>query len=208
MIQRRSNRTPRWLALSAVLSLVACAHGPTAASDGTPPGEPAVGRLLVAAVGLPDPRFAHTVVLLLHHGETGSLGVILNRSRSQSLAEAMPSVPELAGRKDRLHYGGPVQPDRITVLVRLDEPPAMGRRVFDHVWLVERPDVLPSLIQRGLREDRLRAYGGYAGWGPNQLATEIARGDWEVRTATPADVFGGDDRLWHLRMERSLLPQA
>lgn len=197
-----------WLALSASLSLVACAHRPTSASGGTPPSELAAGRVLVARVGLPDPRFAQTVVLLLHHGETGSLGVILNRSRSQSLAEAMPSVPSLAGREDRLRYGGPVQPDRITVLVRVDEPPEMGRRVFNDVWLVERPDALLSVIQRGLPEDRLRAYGGYAGWGPHQLATEIARGDWEVKVATPADVFGGDDRLWQLRMERSLVPQA
>ena len=84
----------------------------------------------------------------------------------------------------------------------------MGRRVFDDVWLVERPDALLSVIQRGLPEDRLRVYAGYAGWGPNQLATEIARGDWQVKVATPADVFGGDDRLWQLRMERSLVPQA
>ena len=37
------------------------------------------GRLLVAAPGMPDPRFARTVIFMLHHDDKGAIGVIVNR---------------------------------------------------------------------------------------------------------------------------------
>ena len=36
--------------------------------------------LLVAMPQLADPNFQRTVILVIHHDETGSFGVVLNRS--------------------------------------------------------------------------------------------------------------------------------
>ncbi len=39
---------------------------------------PEKGIFLVATAGMQDPRFRRSVVLLLEHGENGTLGLILN----------------------------------------------------------------------------------------------------------------------------------
>ncbi len=43
----------------------------------------------------------------------------------------------------------------------------------------------------------MKLFSGYAGWAPQQLEREIARGGWLVQAATEAIVFDADpDTLW------------
>ena len=50
----------------------------------------------------------------------------------------------------------------------------------------------PSLsVRRG------RAFVGHAGWGPEQLDSELERGDWILEPATLADAFTAEPtELW------------
>jgi putative transcriptional regulator len=65
------------------------------------------------------------------------------------------------------------------------------------------PDVLVPRV-RGLR-----VFAGYAGWGEQQLASEIDRGDWIVAPGLPDDVLtpSGVD-LWGRVLRRQGMPLA
>ncbi|HEX6876286.1 MAG TPA: YqgE/AlgH family protein, partial [Nocardioidaceae bacterium] len=47
------------------------------------------GQLLVATPRLVDPNFERTVVLLLDHDESGTLGVVLNRPSPVSVGDIL-----------------------------------------------------------------------------------------------------------------------
>src|SRR5436190_4394026 len=48
------------------------------------------GKLLLATPPLVDPNFDRTVVLLLEHGEDGSLGLVLNRPTDEEVEDMLP----------------------------------------------------------------------------------------------------------------------
>ena len=70
-------------------------------------GDPLVGQLLVASPGMGEAIFAHTVILVIQHGEGGALGIVnLNGPTALSVGggqgqQAIPVAPEgrLAGAR-------------------------------------------------------------------------------------------------------------
>ena len=79
-----SGVTPFWMS-SAVF--VALSTLPTAVPSALAQAAPqlATGQLLVASEGLYDPNFEKTIVLLLNHDESGTLGLVLNRPKRHGL---------------------------------------------------------------------------------------------------------------------------
>ena len=73
----------------------------------TPISAPQRGRLLVATPQLEDPNFRRSVVLLLDHGEEGSLGVILNRPSEIATEHILPGWAESGGSTPKVFSGGP-----------------------------------------------------------------------------------------------------
>ena len=184
----------RWLAAACLLWLMATPVVTRAA-------QPEAGDLLVARDHLPDPRFNRTVVLLLQHGPQGTAGLVINRPTRLGLAEALPELPALAAAT--LSYGGPVAPRVMMVLVKTtDHPPEPAQKLLDAVYLTG-PDQLADWLGEGRPECTYRVFAGYAGWAPDQLAGELARGDWQVLRATGQLLFAADPGgLWsHLSGE-------
>ncbi|HKP00340.1 MAG TPA: YqgE/AlgH family protein, partial [Nitrospiraceae bacterium] len=93
------------------------------------------GVFLVASPLLIDPNFREAVVLIVEHGSGGTLGLIVNRSTRMPLSEALPDLTVLKGTRHRLFTGGPVEPTRLLLLVRLREPPTGFRSVFEGVYV-------------------------------------------------------------------------
>ncbi|RME75962.1 MAG: YqgE/AlgH family protein [Planctomycetota bacterium] len=136
------------------------------------------GMLLIAAPGLMDPNFRRTVVLLCEHTPEGAVGLVLNRETEHTIEEVCRDLPEAAGRTERVHVGGPVQPDHLLVLHR--DPQLGGKPIVDGVSLVGDIDVLRRLLTSPPGPDgpRFRCYAGYAGWGEGQLEQEMELGGW------------------------------
>jgi len=151
---------------------------------------PRAGDLLIASVALSDGVFDQTVVLLLDHDESGSLGVVLNKVSDLTLEEVLPQWAEDVSEPRKLFVGGPVSPNGAICLASLldvDIEPAGWRGLFHHVGLLHLDT--PVEITRGAFED-LRIYAGYAGWEPGQLDGELMRGAWHVIAAQYDDIFG------------------
>src|SRR5262245_57349669 len=67
------------------------------------------GKLLLATPPLVDPNFDRTVVLVLEHGEDGSLGLVLNRPTDEEVEEMLPTWRPLISGQAVLFDGGPVE---------------------------------------------------------------------------------------------------
>lgn len=155
------------------------------------------GTLLYAMPGLPDPNFAGTVVLLLEHGESGSLGVVLNRPTARSVDEVLDLKPGEHRLDVQVFWGGPVQPDAVISLVRTRRPGPRARMIVREVHVT--PDLADVEEVLGERDGRLRVriFAGYAGWGRGQLAAEVRAGAWVLDPADAATVFSPEpSRMW------------
>ncbi len=189
-------RSIAWAALAALLVLASGA-GPVVAA-GTP-GEPTeaeseslAGRLLVAERGMPDRRFAESVIFMVRHDETGAFGLIVNRYVAArplaELLEAMGHAVEGAEGVLRLHLGGPVETDIGFVLHTADYEDEASIRVGARYALNSGIDILREIAMGAGPRRHLFAFG-YAGWGPGQLEGELAREDWFVVPANEDVIF-------------------
>jgi putative transcriptional regulator len=173
------------------------------------PSSVARGVLLVASPSLADPNFREAVILIVEHGSEGTLGLILNRSTHVLLSEALPDLTVLKGTSYRLFAGGPVEPTRLLLLSRLKEPPADVRPVFDGVYVGGTPEVLERIITQAKPTEAFRAFAGYAGWAPGQLAFEMLEGSWAVLPPDSFNIFDKDSAtLWSDCISRLQAPRT
>ena len=116
---------------------------------GASSGEPAdagfevsSGTLLVASPELIEPTFSRTVVYLIEHNESGSLGVILNRMSQTAVHNLLPQWTDIAASPRALYVGGPVNQEAALCLgvvkpgTDIDDVPAL-RPVDGRVVLVD-----------------------------------------------------------------------
>ncbi|MFV0315757.1 MAG: YqgE/AlgH family protein [Microthrixaceae bacterium] len=158
-------------------------------------------RLLVSVPALPDDNFDRTVVYVIDHEPEGAIGVVLNRPSGTEVPEEIQVGPGWASPAV-MFSGGPVSPDAVIILGRRQigvDP--VGAAAIGGTVAVLAADAVHQGRVEGL--DLLRAYAGYAGWGPAQLDGELEAGVWVVLDAVPDDVFSGEpDMLWRRVLNR------
>lgn len=159
------------------------------------------GKLLIAMPGMGDPRFEHSVVFLCSHGDSGALGLIVNKPASDvKLSDLLAQLsigPSGAGRDRPVHFGGPVEGARGFVLHTPDEKPrAHSMVVAEDFAMTSTLDVLED-IAAGRGPGRALMMLGYAGWGPGQLESEIAMNGWLTADADAGLVYDiPDEAKW------------
>jgi len=141
---------------------------------------PEKGIFLVATPGMQDPRFLRSVVLLLEHGENGTLGLIINKVTEISLAQVWPDLEDSSRESNLLFFGGPVGLDGILFLSRNAEPPERAEQVMEDVYYSGDKNLLEELLEQNIGAGELRIFIGNSGWSPGQLAAEIAEGAWRL----------------------------
>jgi len=156
---------------------------------------------LIAVPQLGDPNFHRSVILMVDHTDSGSMGLVINRpapltlgdlAKGQSMAIAEPR------KGDAVFLGGPVETHRGFVLhdyANLDEKHEVVKGLYLSVTL----DALLPLLQNAVC--RLRFYLGYSGWGPKQLEREISAGAWLFTEARALPTLEGNpEELWDLTL--------
>ncbi len=161
--------------------------------------------LLLAMPQLLDPNFTRSVVLMVEHGEAGSFGLVINQPSPISAVELLDSLGmEWCGDPDAVVWsGGPVNPSTGWVLHEpMDNLPTVdkigdGGTIFiaPGLALTTSPDALRMLAADP--PERVRIMLGYSGWGPGQLASEMAMGSWLHTDADPSLVFHlSSEEIW------------
>jgi len=193
-------------ATAIVLSVAALCGAATGPSPDRDPSRLRPGLFLYAAPGIADSRFAESVVLLVEHGEEGSMGLVVNRPTEMPIREALPSVKESKASTLCVYWGGPVKPEAILALVRLPKASAGVKTVLEDVHLTGDLADVRAALSGPEPAGRLRVYSGCASWTAGQLATEVRAGVWVMDRADADSVFAPDPwALWdrvHLLLKR------
>jgi putative transcriptional regulator len=192
-----------------LLATLLLGGGPGAAVQAPVVGAPPslAGRLLVATPELDDPNFSHTIVYMVQHDARGAIGVVVNRVLGSGplgklleglgVEEGSDSAAEI-----RVHYGGPVEPGRGVMLhspdYRADDPLVVDDLAAFSFSLDALRDVA---LGHGPRQSLFAL--GYAGWAPDQLEDEIARGSWFTIEPDAALLFDDAiDTKWQRALAR------
>jgi putative transcriptional regulator len=139
----------------------------------------AAGKLLVMDPQSPDPEFAESVILLIHYGTDGVLGLRLNLPSRVPLSR-LHEVKGTGKRSDPAYVGGPVELEGVTALVRAPSAPRGATHVTADLYAVQSKGGLEAALKASKGPADLRVYLGYCGWVIPQLQNEVIRGGWYI----------------------------
>ncbi|MCB1481549.1 MAG: YqgE/AlgH family protein [Rhodobiaceae bacterium] len=164
---------------------------------------PLHGRMLVAMPGMPDPRFARSVILICAHSPDGAMGLRVDKLADDiSFPDLLQQLEVLPAGHERLtdpsvrgikvHSGGPVETGRGFVLHSPDyHNNSSTLKIDTGVSLTATLDVLKA-IAMGTGPGATFMALGYAGWGAGQLESEIQANGWLHCDADRELIFGND----------------
>lgn len=109
--------------------------------------ELAQGRFLVASRKLKDPNFHKTVILLLRYSQDGASGLVINRPLKIKLSTLLPDIKDSELRDKALYLGGPVEPNKMLLLVKSASPPPDSLPVFKDVYISSSREELQSTLR-------------------------------------------------------------
>lgn len=137
--------------------------------------------LLVAKPDLVDPNFRESVVLVTQTDDGSTVGVILNR----------PTAAKHPQTGETFYSGGPVMREVTVALFRAEQAPqGPAFPVLKGVYLTMHPQNIQLLLAR--RAGNYRLYGGFSGWAPGQLESEMRRDGWYILPASAELLFRKD----------------
>jgi putative transcriptional regulator len=160
---------------------------------------------LVAQPDLPDPMFAHSVVLMLP--PTGTplvVGLIINKPTKLKLSKLFPDSGGLKSRADTAFFGGPVDVGSPLVLVHSDHTPTDAVPLFKDVYLSMAAQGIADLVKGSPGPQSVRLYLGRAQWTDDQLHNEMLENSWYNIPSDPDYVFSTDpDTVWRTLVARA-----
>lgn len=191
-----------------------CDHGGVPSEDHEDSVLPAAqrvqaGTLLLANTQLFEPTFRRTVIYIIDHNDSGTLGVVLNRPSETPVFNVLPQWSEAAAKPKAIFIGGPVKVDSALCLGVLKNGADTGgvdgfRQVNGRTVMIDLdadPENIAPMVEG------VRVFAGYSGWTLGQLEGEIERNDWIVLSALPSDVLVGPRRdLWGQVLRRQPMP--
>jgi putative transcriptional regulator len=188
------------LALAAILLPATLVHAALQNPAEAPGQASLAGQILIASPGLRDPRFDHTVVLMVRHNAGGALGIVLNHPLGErplaSLLDAIGEKDTTAAGSLRIFSGGPVQPEVGFVIHSTDYHRPETVDIGGRVAMTSSREMLRDIASQHGPEKMLVAFG-YAGWAPGQLEGELAQRAWFTSAADSKLIFDQDrDKVW------------
>jgi putative transcriptional regulator len=158
------------------------------------------GMILLADPFMMDPNFKRAAVLLVDHGEDGSIGFVLNRESDVRVDELVDEFPEFDAP---VFVGGPVGRDTVHYLHRKGDLLEGSDEVVSGVYWGGDYEKLKFLIRQGLILPKdIRFFVGYSGWSDNQLDEEMVNGSWVPARMDANYLFqSSPDILWSKVMD-------
>src|SRR5258708_20931260 len=141
---------PRLGAIAAAMLLPArLLHAALPTPTDAPEHGSLTGQLLIAAPTMGDPRFAHTVILMVRHDRNGALGIVINRPIGE---RPLASILEALGEKDtavagqgRIFPRGPGEPRDRFLVHSAQYHRSHPRHLHRRPAMTSSPPVLPEL---------------------------------------------------------------
>lgn len=154
------------------------------------------GQLLLSEPFMTDENFRRTVVLLCSHTEEeGTVGLIVNKPINIRLHDVLENFPPF---RAKVYLGGPVGTDTIQFVHSLGDEIEGSIKLSEHLYWGGNFEQMRELISAGnIKQDDVRFYLGYSGWGMGQLKQEMEDSSWIIGKATYKYIFQSDNNtLW------------
>ncbi len=158
------------------------------------------GQLLLASPALLEPGFKDAVILICHHDDSGSMGLMINRPRAISVSDVLndldiETVHETENQPNQqqvsqpsVFEGGPVDDFRGFVLHDGWHVYESTMQITAELHLTSSRDILEALGQ-GNGPEHFMLILGYAGWQAGQLENELSNNDWLIAPSSHHIVF-------------------
>ena len=138
--------------------------------------EPLCGQFLIAGKQLRDSNFFKTVVLIVEHGVQGTMGLVLNRPSSVTIAHALSEHFNLPETDDLVYVGGPVEPAALFILHNAEHLNEEQSPISSGLYLGSSANVFESVVRSAVENDaglNFRIFSGCAGCSPGQRDAEL-----------------------------------
>lgn len=159
-----------------------------------PMEKPKKGMLLIAEPFLGDASFERSVVLITDHNADGTVGFVLNRPLDLRIEQVLDSFPSY---NPELYYGGPVQKNNLYYLHSKGALIPDSVEVFPGMYWGGKINAIKELLATGLlKEDEIKFFLGYSGWGKDQLLVELHEKSWILAEPTLNLLSTDPKTLW------------
>ncbi|MCX6165816.1 MAG: YqgE/AlgH family protein [Ignavibacteriae bacterium] len=156
--------------------------------------KPEKGKFLISAPHLTD-IFRRSVIYLVEHNESGSVGFVLNRPMKYNIDEVIEDFPEF---QSKVFLGGPVQTELVNFIHKTPGKIEGGYEIHNGIYWGGNFDNLKVMADaKSINPADFKFFVGYAGWSPNQLEDELKENSWYVANANEDFIFSNEpERLW------------
>ncbi|HIQ15627.1 MAG TPA: YqgE/AlgH family protein [Leucothrix sp.] len=138
-------------------------------------------QLLIAMPGITDPRFEHTVILVVRHTDEGCFGITINQPSKTKIGDLFDHL-EITSTDEEINStlvltGGPVQPEQGFVLHDSDQRWENTLPISNNLAITASKDILSDIaIDKGPCNFLLTL--GCASWTAGQIESEILENAW------------------------------
>ena len=171
--------------------------------------KPKTGSVLVAEPSIiGDVSFQRSVVLIADHSDKGSIGFILNKPLTYTLADIIPNITQ----EFRIFNGGPVEQDSLYFVHKIPHLIPNSVEISSGIFWGGDFSIVSKLIATGqISPEEIKFFLGYSGWSTDQLYDEMTSNSWVIvnsdvheMISRPTEDFwrnimlnlGGDYPLW------------
>jgi len=139
------------------------------------------GRILISEPSFNDSIFFKSVVLLTHHNDDESIGLILNQPTKINLNEILNNI-RLSDFP--VYIGGPVAKQSLQFIHTLGSLIPESKKITENIYFGGDFNTILKLMQdKKITKNEIRFFVGYSGWGEDQLNTEIREDSWLVESS-------------------------
>ena len=136
------------------------------------------GQLLISEPSLSDLSFFKSVVLITHHTNDESIGLVLNHPTKINLSEILNDIPL---SDFPVYIGGPVEKNSIQFIHTLGKLIPNAQEISNGLyWAGDFDKVLELISENKISKNQIRFFAGYSGWGEGQLNNEVRENGWLI----------------------------
>ena len=134
------------------------------------------GKILIAEPSIiGDTSFNRSIILLVEHGISGSIGFILNKPMNLNISDLIPEIES----NFKIYNGGPVQQDNLYFIHKISDLIPESIMISEGLYWSGNFEYVLKLIKKGeINKNDIRFFLGYSGWDSNQLNNELNNNTW------------------------------
>jgi putative transcriptional regulator len=161
---------------------------------------PQKGSVLISEPYSSDYFFRRSVVLLVEHNDSGSVGFILNKPFGKQLKDITGYFENF---NSHVNIGGPVGNQNLYYIHTLGDKIKGSVAVKDNLFWGGNFAQLKDMALSGLlNENNIKFFVGYSGWDKGQLASEIKKDYWLVTDTKVEEVMADADNIWRTVLQK------